>query len=131
LGEESLVQIITLLKSFPTIKLCYFFGSRSQNEEGPMSDYDFALYLDQTSAKEAFDIKALLVAKIGLILKTDQVDVVILNQSTPPELAYNIICSGRLIYEIEPYRIMIEPRILNEYFDFKISLQKNNLTKAK
>ncbi len=67
-----------------------------------------------------------LLARLSLILKSDQVDVVVLNSLIGPELAYHVI-NGELLYEEDPYRIMIEPGILNRYFDFKLSLQKNNL----
>jgi len=63
-------------------------------------------------------------------LLTDKVDVVILNLTDSPELKYNIITQGRLIYEKEPYRIIVEPRILNDYFDFRSLLLRHHLTKA-
>ncbi len=130
LDEDQKTQIISLLKTFKAIKLGYFFGSRSQNNFGPTSDYDFAIYLDKCSEKEAFKIKARLMAQIGLILKTDQVDVVLLNHKIPDELAYNIIATGELIYVVEPYKLLVEPAILNRFFDYRLSLQKNKLTKA-
>jgi len=52
-----------------------------------------------------------------------------LNLIEGPELKYNIIKEGKLIYEKEPYKVLIEPRILNEYFDFRMSLLRYNLTK--
>jgi len=45
-------------------------------------------------------------------------------------MKYSIIKSGSIIYEVEPYRMLIEPRILNEYFDFRFLLRKHGLTKA-
>ena len=56
---------------------------------------------------------------------------VILNQNIPTALAYNAIAQGKLLYEVEPFKLMIEPKVLNEYFDYKLSLQKNNLTLVK
>ena len=45
-----------------------------------MSDYDFAFYLDNIfNSKEIFLLKVDLQSKLTLILKTDNVDVVILN----------------------------------------------------
>jgi hypothetical protein len=58
------------------------------------------------------------------------IDIVILNLARSPELKYQIINGGRLIYEKEPFKVLIEPRILNEYFDFQKMLLKYNLTEA-
>ena len=57
-------------------------------------------------------------------------DSVILNYTDAPELKYSIIKSGKVIYEIEPYKLLIEPKILNEYFDFRFLLRKYQLTKT-
>lgn len=123
-----LKQIIELLKKHSEIKLGYFFGSRATGEAGPMSDYDFAFYIDRLSEKERFQLKIELQPKISLLLKTDDVDVVILNDLQATELAYNIIKEGLLFYEEGPYQLTVEPRIMNEYFDFMHGLRRNNLT---
>jgi len=54
----------------------------------------------------------------------------ILHTVETPELKYNIIAEGKLIYEKEPYKILVESKILNEYFDFYNLFARNNLTKA-
>lgn len=123
-------QLQKIFKTDPRIKLAYFFGSRARGEGGPMSDYDFAFYADEKNEKKLYQLKFSLMAKIGRLLKTDKVDVVILNITDSPELKFDIINDGKLIYEKELFRVLIEPRILNEYFDFNIMLKKYNLTKA-
>jgi hypothetical protein len=95
-----------------------------------MSDYDFAVFLDEKEKKKNFDIKLALIDKISRFFKTDKADIVILNLTESPELKYNIIKEGRLIYEKEPFRLIVEPKILNEYFDFRYLLLKYHLTKA-
>ena len=112
------------------IKLVYFFGSKSENNDGPLSDYDLAFYLDKRDAQKIYDLKFKLFDKISRILKTDKLDIVMLNAVKAPELKYDIIKNGRLIYEKEPYKVLFEPKVLNEYFDFMIMLRKYNLTKA-
>jgi hypothetical protein len=57
------------------------------------------------------------------------VDVVVLDTSEKPDLKYNIIKDGQLIHEIEPFRVMLEPKILHEYFDFNMMLERNGLTR--
>lgn len=125
-----LVNITELLKNYPAIKLGYLFGSQATGDAGPMSDYDFAFYLEGLEAKERFDLRLELMGKISLFLKTDAIDVVILNDVQGSELKYHIIKEGILFYNEEPYRIIVEPRILNEYFDFMYGLRKYGLTSA-
>lgn len=128
--EKFLSQIKALCKGIPAIKLAYFFGSRATQKDGPMSDYDFAFYLDEKDSAKRFEMRLLLIGKISSLLRTDAVDVVILNDTESPELKYNIIRDGKLFYEQEPFRVLIEPKIVDEYLDFSESLRRFGLTKA-
>ncbi len=123
--EKGLTQIF---QEYQNVKLVYLFGSRAKNAVGPLSDYDFAVYSDGGDKPDLFSLKLGLQQKIAGYLKTDKVDVVVLNLTESPELKYNIIKDGKLIYDIEPYRTIVEPRILNEYFDFHYGLVKYGLT---
>jgi len=129
MNSEEIKKLITIFKSYPEITLAYFFGSKSKNNGGPLSDYDFAFYLNKKNELKISKIKLELLSKISKILKTDSIDVVILNTAESPELKYNIIKEGKLIFEKEPFKVLIEPKILTEYFDFKNLLLKHNLTK--
>ena len=60
------------------------------------------------------------------------------NNDLTPELwneylleAYTIIREGKLIYEREPYKVILEPRILNEYFDFRAMMLRNGLSRGR
>jgi len=121
---------ITVFQSFPQIKLAYFFGSRATGTNGPLSDYDFAVYYNEKDATKIFGLKSQLHDKLSRLLKTDNIDIVTLDTAEGPELKYQIIKDGQLIFEQEPYRVLIEPKILNEYFDYKMMMQKYNLTKV-
>lgn len=126
-GIEALKNIF---KSHPDIKLAYLFGSRASGAEGPLSDYDFAVYFDLKDKGRMSDIRFELLDQLSRELKTDDVDLVVLNLTESPELKYNIIKEGRLIFEEEPYKTIFEPRVLNEYFDFKALLSRHGLTRA-
>ncbi len=76
------------------------------------------------------DIRFKLLAQLSRELKTDHIDLVILNLTESPELKYNIIKDGKVIYEEEPYKVVFEPKVLNEYFDFKALLSRHGLTRA-
>ena len=130
MDNKILQQLKSIFKNYPEIKLVYLFGSRATDKNGPRSDYDFAFYLDEKNKKKMSDFKLVLMAKLGRLLKTDKIDIVILNIAESPELKFNIIKEGKLIFEQEPFKVLIEPKILNEYFDFHSLLLRYNLTKS-
>jgi len=130
MNNAQIRKIKSIFKTYPKVKLAYFFGSKVKNNGGPLSDYDFAIFLDEKNKEKMFETKFALADKISRLLKTDKVDVVILNTTESPEIKYNIIREGKLIYEKEPFKILLEPKILNEYFDFHILLSKYGLTKT-
>ena len=129
MDKKELKKIKLVLKSLPKIKLAYFFGSRAAGKSGSLSDYDFALYLNEKDKKKMLELKFVLLDKISRILKTDAIDIVILNLSESPELNYQIIKEGKLIFERAPFRVIVEPMILNRYFDFHDLLLRHKLTK--
>lgn len=128
--DVELNNLKRIFEFYPEIKLVYLFGSKARNESGPLSDFDLAFYVDEKDTKKIFDLKFKLMDEISRKLKTDKIDVVMLNITESPEIKYNIIKEGKLIYNKEPYKVLIEPRILNEYFDFHSFLVRYNLTKA-
>ncbi len=127
--EKNLIQKVkSVFENYPAVKLAYVFGSQVRGKIGPMSDYDFAVYLNEFDKKKIFEIKLELLNKLSQVLATDKVDLVILNTAQSPELKYNIIKEGKLIFEREPFKVLVEPKILNEYFDFYTQLLKYGLT---
>jgi len=130
LSNPQMKSLKSFFQFYSQIKLVYLFGSQVNKTSGPLSDYDFAFYIDEKDKNKLFDLKLDLIGKLSQILKSDKIDVVILNMVESPELKYNIIKDGKLIFEREPYRILVEPQILNNYFDFHNLLLRYNLTKA-
>lgn len=110
------------------VKLAYLFGSRASGDVGPTSDYDFAVYLMPYDPSEVVKIKMKLLAKLTKYLKTDDVDLLILNNSDNPQLNFEVVKSGKIIFEVEPSRLMYEPKAMNDYFDYGISLARHGLT---
>lgn len=128
--KGELAELNPIFVEDPGIKLVYFFGSRAEGKDGVLSDFDFAFYIDERDHKKLLELKLSLIEKLSISLKTDKVDVAILNLIDGPEMKYHIIKDGKLIFEREPFKVLIEPKILNEYFDFHSMLLRNNLTKA-
>lgn len=127
---EGIKKLSKIFKLYPEVKLVYLFGSKAKDDDGVLSDYDFALYLDENNSKKRFDLRLKIITEISKELKEDKIDVCILNDIDASELKYNIIKGGKLIFERKPFKLLVEPKILNEYFDFHFSLQRYNLTKG-
>jgi len=127
MDNQKIKGLIKIFKQFDSLKLVYLFGSQANKKHGELSDHDFAFYIEEKKV-EAFQISLAIAAQISLYLMTDNIDTVIINHIDSPELKYSIIKEGKLIYEIEPYKVIIEPKIMNEYFDFRFLLRKYSLT---
>ena len=127
--ENEIKNLTSIFQLYSQVKLVYFFGSRTKGKEGPLSDYDFAIYLDEKDKNKRFELRLNILAKLSIKAKTDAVDVIVLNDTQSPEFKYGIIKEGKLIYQEDPYKMLVEPRILNEYFDFIYGLRKYGLTK--
>lgn len=123
-------RLIDLFENYPEVVLVYLFGSRASGKVSPLSDYDFAIYLNTNDIRRMYEIRLELYEEIARLLKEDRVDIVVMNLLESPELKYAIITEGTLIFEREPFRVLVEPRILNEYFDFREILRRYNLTRG-
>ncbi|HLD70319.1 MAG TPA: nucleotidyltransferase domain-containing protein [Negativicutes bacterium] len=128
--NEEIEKLLPIFEKHPTVKLVYLFGSRASGKVGPLSDYDFAVYLDEKDALKRFDIRIAIAGDLSGLLRTDAVDVVVINDTDQPELKFNIIHGGKLILEREPFKVVVEPQILMEYFDFHELLLRHHLTKS-
>ena len=116
-----------IFEKYPEIKLVYLFGSQAEGKVGPLSDYDFAIYFDEKIPKQRrFNVLLKLNGILTSALKTDKVDIVVLNDDVGSLLKYQAI-KGKLIYNVEPYKIIAEPQVLSEYFDFQVFSKHHNL----
>lgn len=122
--EKYFSQLNNLFSQHKEIKLVYLFGSRAKSKTSPLSDYDFAVYFDQDlNSNRLKELVLSLISEISSILKSEKIDLVVLNQAISSLLKFNILKEGKLIYQQPPYRLIVEPAIYNEYFDFKTFIQ--------
>ena len=122
-------MILPVFEAEPSVAFVYLFGSRAAGQTGPMSDYDLAVFLDERDVVKRHAVLFRLAAAISKALKSDAIDLHCLNDLSAPELKFRIIHDGVVLFERGALRLIIEPRILNEYFDFTYLLRKYNLTK--
>lgn len=120
----------SVFERYPSIGIAYVFGSRARETEGLMSDYDFAVYADLSDREVLFELELSLRNELSLAFATDAIDLVMINTADSPELKYAIIKEGIVLFEREPFRVIIEPKILNDYFDYRAMLRRYELTKA-
>jgi uncharacterized protein len=96
------------------IKLVYIFGSYAKGTNSDKSDIDIAFLLGDVY--NPLD-KLSLLGELCDILKSDDIDLVILN-SANSVLKHQVIKYGKLIYkETEELKVYFEVRVLKEYMD--------------
>ena len=123
--RRSFSLLVQAVKNDPEIVALYCFGSYVDGRVGPLSDVDLAVLLDQNMPPGRYFNKRLrLHALIARIIKTDEVDLVILN-SAPLLLVHRVLGGGRLLYERDPVkRIAFEVKAIREYLDFVPVLER-------
>lgn len=118
-------NLVEYFKKQKYIRLAYLFGSVAKGKTGKLSDIDIGVYLDESlNDDERFKIRLKLISDLSLILKTNKVDVIIMN-SSPLLLNYNIIKNGKILKSEELYRLKIEHRILSNYLDMRYHIKRH------
>ncbi|OQX81997.1 MAG: hypothetical protein B6D56_00995 [Candidatus Omnitrophica bacterium 4484_70.1] len=106
----------------PEIEIAYIFGSVVQGRKNLLSDIDVGIILDDSQIKQElyrYGYKAEILADLIKILKTNEVDLVVLNEASPL-LKHRVLYWGKLIYcRNERRRIQFQINTINEYNDFK------------
>jgi predicted nucleotidyltransferase len=117
-------QYIPKLKAYFSTRsqfvLAYVFGSQAQGRAHRRSDLDVAVLLaDEPADEECTEQRLEVIGDLMRLLATNEVDVLILNQS-PLVMRYQVIRKGALIYYRQRQEaINFRVETLNLYFDFK------------
>ena len=108
------------------VSLAYLFGSVARGGVGPLSDVDVAVLLaDIPDDDTCFEIRLDIIGGLMRLLRTDEVDVLILNQS-PLTLRYAVLRDGVLLFaRSQAEAVAFRIRTLNEYFDFRPMIEKH------
>ena len=111
-------RVVEFLNKQMHVKLAYLFGSVAEGKEGKLSDVDIAVFLDESLSKpERFNLQLKLISGLTSILKTDRVDLVIMNDA-PLSLNYEIIKANHpLVVRNKGEKIEFEHGILSRYLD--------------
>ena len=108
-----------VLRDDKDIALAYLFGSRASGRAGPLSDVDVAVLLHREFPPDKHSEKQIeLINKLMSGLKTNEIDVVILNRA-PLSLQNNVIREGKPILGKSGAKTAYENRVFCLYLDFK------------
>jgi predicted nucleotidyltransferase len=132
---DELIRFFNAPQVDKSVVAVYLFGSCIRDETEKAADIDLAFLLDEQAYK-ADPITAISPAYLiasGIALHFDkETDVIILNSSSL-ELSYEIMITGKCLYEADPEaRLDYEIKIKGMYFDFKPFLSElrfNSITK--
>lgn len=104
------------LNKHPKVVFAYLFGGLARGKVSPLSDVDIAIYMAEDA--EIVQEKLEMLGKLNELLKTDEVDLVVLN-TAPLPLAARVIKNKIILVDKRPFaRHAFESLIMREYFDF-------------
>lgn len=113
--------LVEVLSDDADIMAAYLFGSHARGTPSLLSDVDVAVLLREQSDQENFHKRLCLLGELMSELRSDRVDLIILNES-PPALTYRIIKEGILLFEspgARRERIIFEKDSFMAYFDLR------------
>ena len=98
----------------------YLFGSKATGKDTKSSDYDIAIMLKEgLTTNKRFKTRLKLISEISKILKTQNIDIVILNDIQDVIFKFAIVKEGKTIYEKNHIkRVMFEFNVMTNYYDF-------------
>ena len=116
-------QIRITLSQRESIVFAYLFGSIITEFITPMSDIDIAVYLNTNV--NISEERLGLIGDLMTTLKTDDIDLVILN-SAPLTLRARIVLNKEMLIDKSPFlRHSFESLVMRQYYDF--SIKENNV----
>jgi hypothetical protein len=115
-----------LLARQKNVRLAYLFGSYGKGTQGLLSDIDVAVLLSNDLTKhERQELELELIGEISSTLKTDRLDLVVMNDA-PIELNYEIIKHGRILHiRDQGEKVDVESMILSRYLDRRYYEQRS------
>lgn len=122
-------SIALLFKAYPFIIAAYQFGSTIRGQEGPLSDLDIAILVDEKRVPSDLDLlrtELLLAYELQRQLAISEVDLITLNRQRLA-FQYAVIRTGTLIYEIDRLeRIRFVQKVVQAFLDFQPTLELIN-----
>ena len=126
MNKIDIEKITSFLKNYSFIVSAYQYGSTVRGQEGPLSDLDIAILVDEEQAPSGVELlrtELLLAYELQKQLDIPQVDLVTINQQRLT-MQHAVLRTGKLIYDANPkYRIRFTQMIIQAYLDFQPTLR--------
>ena len=122
---QLLTRLASALEARDEVLEAYLFGSRARGRARPRSDVDVAVYIDEGRARDGvWGYRAQLSTELMRALRTDDVDVVVLNRA-PILLYHRVLRDGVRLFSRDLRATTTRAgRALSRYFDFLPQLDK-------
>lgn len=118
-------ELTNFFRSIDSVNFAYLFGSTVRGDTNELSDVDIAVMLDESlSKKDMFNEELDLISELTCVLKSDNIDLVVLNDA-PLLLKYNIIKNGHVLKSDETKRIAFETGIMSRYLDEQYYIKRH------
>jgi uncharacterized protein len=121
LVKEALIsRLAEFFKSREYVELAYLFGSTAEDNRGPLSDIDIGVYFSSKLTKgEKIDRRLELTTELAGFLKTDRIDLVVINDASPVINFEIIKLNIPLFIRDEDFKLEIEQKVMSCYLDRK------------
>jgi uncharacterized protein len=116
--DEDALQRLSHALDHEGVVAAMLIGSQARGNPGPLSDVDIAVWHDpDLDSRDRFNLQLSLASDAGRALRTDEVDVVMLNDA-PPLMRHRAIREGkRLVERDQDERVRLETRAILDYLD--------------
>jgi predicted nucleotidyltransferase len=95
---EMVPKVIDAIADDPDVSALFSFGSLAEGRLTPLSDLDFAVLISsRLSKRERFEKHIELIGVFNSVLRTDEIDLVVLNDA-PLKFSHQILKTGKLLH---------------------------------
>ena len=104
----------------PEVLAAYLYGSHAEGRASALSDVDIGVLIKNGLAEERlWRLEDALAADLRRVLRTDKVDLIVLNLA-PLRIRYEVITRGKVLYSVDDgARADFESYSLRRYWDFE------------
>jgi uncharacterized protein len=117
---EMVPKVIDAIADDPAVSALFSFGSLAEGRLTPLSDLDFAVLISsRLSKRERFEKHIELFGVFNSVLRTDEIDLVVLNDA-PLKFSHQILKTGKLLHIGNRFELIdFSEKNVKLYLDFR------------